>query len=66
MTNLRVYLLVPLRERYKNAQSPVEKLVIVGETCSMLGDEIHPALQENSQGFPCELLRAVARCLAHA
>ena len=66
MTNLRVYLLVPLRERYKDAQSPVEKLVIVGETCAMLGDELHSALQENSQGFPCELLRAVARCLAYA
>lgn len=65
LTPIKGYLLAQLRTRYASAQSQAEKLVIVGEVVSLLGDDLSAELKANSDGFPCVLLRAVSRCMPH-
>lgn len=66
VNGIKAHLLERLQSRYLVAVSQAEKLVIIGEVVSLLGDDLSSELKANSNGFTCELLRAVSRCMAHS
>lgn len=66
MTPIKLSELNKFQTRY-TAGNSTQRLIVVGETVNTMGADLPALLADNQrQGFPCELLRAVSRCLAHA